>query len=394
MIKAVYQALAKRLGPHAYPLDSGILYEKNRKDACQGSAHYRIEGCNQIQNIWLADRRATESNWIDIADKAIGVPRLVFFSIKGGVGRSTALAATAWQLAQLGKRVLVLDIDLESPGLSTALLPPEHQPAYGITDWLVEDLVDNGDAVLKEMIATSKLSHDGEIYVVPAHGNPHGEYIAKLGRVWMPKVRADGTREVWSTRLNRLIDALTEHITPDVILIDSRSGIDEVACACVTDLGATLVLLFAQEGEQTWNGYRMLFEQWQRADVARKIRERLQVVGGLIPELGRIDYLKDLRESAYRVFLETLYDEIPPAAKLGEPGRKLDGSWSLRNAWSFDEADDTAPHAPWAVNWHSSFAELRSLQGRLAVIDAQDVRAVFGALLDGVANTIDSGQTA
>jgi Mrp family chromosome partitioning ATPase len=58
----------------------------------------------------------------------------VFFSIKGGVGRSTALAATAWRLAQAGKRILVLDLDLESPGLSSSLLSPDRQPVYGITD--------------------------------------------------------------------------------------------------------------------------------------------------------------------------------------------------------------------------------------------------------------------
>lgn len=69
-------------------------------------------------------------------------------SIKGGgVGRSTAVAVTAWRLAQAGKRVLVLDLDLESPGLSSALLPAERLPMYGITDWLVEDLVNNGELI-------------------------------------------------------------------------------------------------------------------------------------------------------------------------------------------------------------------------------------------------------
>ena len=91
----------------------------------------------------------------DDAIKAFETDDIVFFSIKGGVGRSTALAATAWSLAQEGKRVLVLDLDLESPGLSSALLPSERQPMYGIIDWLIEDLVDNGDVVFESMVATS-----------------------------------------------------------------------------------------------------------------------------------------------------------------------------------------------------------------------------------------------
>jgi len=384
--------LMQRLGKHAYPQNDEILFETNREQALQGATSYLVDG---FANVWIVDRLATEANWARIAPETESVPRIVFFSIKGGVGRSTALAATAWSLAQEGKRVLVLDLDLESPGLSSALLPPERQPMYGITDWLVEDLVDNGDVIFESMVATSNLSHDGEIHVVPAHGADHGEYIAKLGRVWMPKLRADGTREAWSSRLHRLLRHLEDRIQPDVVLIDSRSGIDEIASACITELGAKLILLFSLEGEQTWNGYRMLFEQWQSAGVAQQIRERLQVVGAIVPELDRVGYLAGLREHSYEIFVDTLYDEIAPIKK-GEVGPGPDGAWQvgdLSEGWSFDEADDTAPHHPWGVNWHRSFAGLRSLRGRLAAIDAQEVDSVFWALIQGVSNAVDWRET-
>lgn len=377
--------LMQHLGAHAYPQNAEILFEASREEACQGSTAYVLDG---FDNVWLVDRLVTETNWARIAPETEGTPRIVFFSIKGGVGRSTALAAAAWHLAQAGKRVLVLDLDLESPGLSSALLPPERQPMYGITDWLVEDLVDNGAVVFDSMIATSNLSHDGEIHVVPAHGAKHGEYVAKLGRVWMPKLLKDGARETWSARLGRLLQALEARIQPDVVLIDSRSGIDEIASACITDMGANLILLFALEGDQTWNGYRMLFEQWQRAHVAETIRERLKIVGAVVPELDRVSYLEGLREHAYGVFVDTLYDEIaPPNPEAVGPAFDGDGKWrvgDLVEGWNFDEADEGAPHYPWAVNWHRSFAGLRSLQGRLAIIDVQEVNAIFGSLLNGV----------
>lgn len=376
--------LMGRLGKHAHPQNVNILFETSREQVCQGATSYLVDGFTKV---WVVDRLATEANWTHIAPEAEGASRIVFFSIKGGVGRSTALAATAWHLAQAGKRVLVLDLDLESPGLSSALLPPERQPMYGITDWLVEDLVDNGDAIFDSMVATSNLSHDGEIHVVPAHGAEHGEYIAKLGRVWMPKLRQDGTREGWSARLERLLQALEVRIQPDVVLIDSRSGIDEIASACITDMGANLILLFALEGSQTWTGYRMLFEQWLRAGVAQQIRERLQVVGAIVPELDRVEYLAGLREHSYEVFVDTLYDEIAPI-KAGE----IDGAWQvgeLSEGWSFDETDEGAPHHPWAVNWHRSFAGLLSLQGRLAEIDSQEVQSVFGSLIDGVSSVVN-----
>jgi len=380
-----------RLGSHAYPENAQILFETSRDQACQGATSYSVEG---FDNVWIVDRLATEANWTRIAPEAAGAPRIVFFSIKGGVGRSTALAATAWHLAQAGKRVLVLDLDLESPGLSTSLLPRARQPMYGITDWLVEDLVDNGAAVFDSMLATSDLSHDGEIHVVPAHGVEYGEYIAKLGRVWMPKLRKDGTRETWSARLERLMLTLEEKIRPDVVLIDSRSGIDEIASACITDIGANLILLFSLEGEQTWNGYRMLFEQWQRAGVAETIRDRLQIVGAIVPELDQVSYLEGLRENAYGIFVGTLYDEIAPAKSeaIGVTAGG-DGKWrvnELVEGWNFDEADEGAPHYPWAVRWHRSFAGLRSLQGRLANIDAQEVQSVFGPLIAGVSDAVNS----
>lgn len=296
---------------------------------------------------------------------------MVFFSIKGGVGRSTALAASAWALAQAGKRVLVLDLDLESPGLSSALLPNERRPAFGIADWLVEDLVDNGDAVFDDMTATSTLSRDGDIYVVPAHGRDAGEYVTKLGRVWMPKVDLNGMQQSWSQRLGRLIDALEQRWQPDVILIDSRAGIDEVASSCVTDLGAGLILLFAIDGEQTWSGYQILFRHWNRAGVVRDIRERLQIVGAMIPELDTVEYFSGIRQRAADLFTDELYDEIPPGDATSE-------------YWNFTEADEGAPHYPWAIRWNRGFAALRSLHSRLEVVDETEITAIFGPLIDGV----------
>jgi len=364
--------LAGQLEQHAYPPAAMVLFEADRMSACRGASSFLLNG---FENVWVVDRLATEGDWASIAPVAVGAPRVVFFSIKGGVGRSTALSATAWRLAQAGKRVLVLDLDLESPGLSTSLLPDHRQPAFGITDWLVEDLVDNSDAVFDALLATSTLSHDGEIYVVPAHGAKPGDYVAKLGRVWMPKVRSDGTKENWSARLKRLIDALEARVKPDVILIDSRAGIDEVASSCVTDLGAKLVLLFALEGSQTWAGYRILFEHWLRRGVAAEIRERLQIVGALLPETDEIAYFEGLRERAADLF-STVYDAIPPGESTAE--------W-----FHYEEADTSAPHYPWGIKWHRSFVGLRSLDGRLAVIDPQQVQAIFGALVDGMTNTLE-----
>lgn len=360
-------SLSSKLGKHGFPTAQMILIEEDMDAVVAGASSFPLEG---VAGLRLVDRLATESRWAEIAPISSGAPRIVFFSIKGGVGRSTAMAAAAWALAQAGKRVLVMDLDLESPGLSSALLPIDRRPAFGITDWLVEDLVDNSEAILGEIVGTSALSHDGEIFVVPAHGKDAGEYVSKLGRVWMPKTSQSG-REDWSQRLGRLINSLEETIKPDVILIDSRSGIDDISSSCVTDLGASLVLLFAVNGEQTWSGYKLLFEYWNRADSAQKIRERLQIVGAMVPEIDAKNYISKVRENSWDLFSLNLYDEIPP-------GELSD------DYWNFDDSDESSPHYPWAIRWHRGFAALSSLHERLDGVDPIEVEAVFGEVIKGI----------
>ena len=333
---------------------------------------------NILPNVYVVDRLAQEATWETISSDISTVSRVVFYSIKGGVGRSTALAACAWALADSGQRVLVLDLDLESPGLSTSLLPASRQPAYGITDWLVEDLVGNGDALLPEMHASlGTQQRGGELIVVPSHGDNPGEYVSKLGRVWMPGFTADGQRQTWSERLLRMIQQLEEKHQPTIVLIDSRAGIDEVASACVTDLGAKLIYLFALDSLQTWQGYRILFEHWRLHDVATKIRERLRVVGALLPTWGDQAFSQataQLRENAYLNFSQSLYDE-----ELAGAGLPL-----ADEPFNFDLPDLDAPHSPLAIGWNQGFAAIGSLHERLAASEANQIQFVFGPLIDNL----------
>src|SRR2546427_3158010 len=63
-----------------------------------------------------------------------------FYSYKGGVGRSMALANVAALLAKWGKTVLVVDWDLEAPGIErffepkTAQLGPRRRKTPGMVD--------------------------------------------------------------------------------------------------------------------------------------------------------------------------------------------------------------------------------------------------------------------
>jgi hypothetical protein len=369
------EAIHTRLMPHVGQPGQILLFEEDLKRLMQTSCPFLLldRDGQALPGVHVADRLAQEATWESIEDPSTAVPRVVYYSIKGGVGRSTALAASAWALAEAGKRVLVLDLDLESPGLSSSLLPTDRQPAFGITDWLVEDLLGNGDAVIQDLYALSPLSRNGDILVVPAHGRDPGEYISKLGRVWMPSFQADGSRQMWSVRLSRLLSELERRHQPDIVLIDSRAGIDEIASACVTDLGASCIYLFALDGLQTWTGYRLLFQHWLQHGVTQKIREQFQLVGAMMPTWhDQIQQAKEeLSEQSYNLFLESLYDEQPATITDTED----------LYPFSFALEDSNAPHCPLFIPWNQSFAAIQSHHSRLEGVDPRMVELVFGELI-------------
>ena len=67
---------------------------------------------------------------------------ITFYSYKGGTGRSMAVANAAWIPATNDKRVLVIDWDLEAPGMHRYLHPflkdKELTDSQGLIDYFVD----------------------------------------------------------------------------------------------------------------------------------------------------------------------------------------------------------------------------------------------------------------
>jgi len=102
----------------------------------------------------LVDRRLVGADWLRTPSlPAAPPPRFVFASLKGGVGRSTALAVAAADLASRGRRVLAIDLDMEAPGLGAMLLDEGTLPEFGLIDALVENgLSPLDDAFLADLV--------------------------------------------------------------------------------------------------------------------------------------------------------------------------------------------------------------------------------------------------
>lgn len=330
--------------------------------------------------VMLLDRQITGQDWLRPRGEARAADRphrMVFFGLKGGVGRSTALCMTAWGLARQGKRVLLLDFDLESPGLSGLVLPPEKVAEFGVVDWLIEDAVGQGESVLPRMVAASPLGEStvGAIRVAAAIGQDETDYLAKLARAYADVPSSSGPQRL-GQRLLRLVEALEVQESPDVVLIDSRAGLHDLAAVAITSIADT-ALLFASDGAQSWSGYRQLFSHWQqRPDIATRVRERLAIIRALTPNANREASVQRFQQRAYELFAETLYDEIPTRSDAAPAD-------DLSSLFHPGEADESAPHAPILIDWDEQFQEfdpmLRPEDG--GATHAR-IEATFGALIN------------
>ena len=348
------------------------------------------------QNV-LVDQMAEGREWLmPLAESPIastGVPsppRFVFYGFKGGVGRSSALAMTAWHLSQQGKKVLVLDLDLESPGLGPLLLPTlsgyanegdtvrPGWPQYGLVDWFVEQAVGQADdELLSSMSQTSKLAAPGgDIYVVPAAGGSYGQFfISKLSRALIDVVApSSGKIETFGDRLIRAMSALEQKIKPDVVLLDSRAGLHSVAASLLSRLDATC-LIFAADSAQTWAGLDHLFSHWRgHDDVVQRVRERLKVVNPLAIDMGE-DALRIYRENAHACFSQ-LYDDEASTIK-EEAVSEID--LIDKKPFNFGTHDDDAPHAPVSIRYAPEYARFAPGE-ESSKIDEKRADYVFGEL--------------
>ncbi|WNB77380.1 KGGVGR-motif variant AAA ATPase [Methylomonas koyamae] len=368
--KILAKELRTLLGNFSYTPDSIFLYQQDIFDSrsiIESPDKILIHGTNQP--IYLLDRQITGQDWLRQPIKENShPPRATLFGIKGGVGRSTALAIWSWYLAKQGKRVLVIDLDLESPGIGQILLPQNRVADFGVVDWLVEEAVGQADEwLLRDMVATSPLSEstEGTIRVVSAAGSKEQDYIAKLSRVYMD-INQDGKILDFAHRLSNLLQQLEAQENPDIVLLDSRAGIHDIAAIAITRL-TDMAFLFAVNTPQTWQAYRYLFTHWEKWNVnLTKFRENLKIIAGMVPELGREDYIIRCRESAYTLFSDTIYEEAGP---------------NEYDKFNFSLSDDNAPHFPIEILWNMTFQEFNPQSEEYFRSNSAQLNACYGNFL-------------
>lgn len=326
-------------------------------------------------NLMLLERQDKDRDWllpVPLSNTIRKAKRCVFFSIKGGVGRSSALTMLAIELARRGKRVLVVDGDFESPGLSSSLLPRgEGQPYYGVVDWLTAQALGADADTLQRMALEQVVEHSplnarlglsGQLLVAPAYGQKTQAYVAKLAR--LHRQSADG--KSYAQRLNQCLNTLETEHRIDITLFDSRAGIDETSAAAITQLKTDISFLFAIDTNQTWDSYRLLFQHLQRNKDIEEVRENLSLVSALTPENAGmyVGYSENFQDNAYDTFTE-IYDE---------------DSGGNGDVYAPAPDDENAPHYAARIMWNEALRAFNPL-GQPDLLNAPTIQASFTAFL-------------
>jgi len=190
-------------------------------------------------------------------------PQVVtFYSFKGGVGRSTALGMVAISLANRNRRVVVIDFDLEAPGISILLksdtLIENGTVNYGVIDYLHQRHLTPTENIptIEDCIHQVDLPGRGELFLVPA-GEYDENYVHRL---------ADLDRKTWESfyrgstnPVEQLIHDIKDQVDPDVILIDARPGFNDTGAIALLDLADTGIICFTPT-DQSFDGLRWIIQ--------------------------------------------------------------------------------------------------------------------------------------
>lgn len=252
---------------------------------------------------------------------------ITFYSYKGGTGRSMAAANVGWILASQGFRVLMIDWDLEAPGLSNYFHPFMHQPALedhpGLIDFVIECATDASD---REQRTSNKeappISKHVSIlrYIQPVEftstknpntfGPLHIITAGRRGSTYGTRVNTFDWQQFYSRYEGRIyLDEAKKQIKSryDYIIIDSRTGVSDTAGICTVHLPDTLAIFFTantQSLEGAFNTASSVWRQWNEHPEYRHEKRRIY------PFMTRVETSELDKLEVTRDFVRAKFDQM------------------------------------------------------------------------------------
>ena len=178
---------------------------------------------------------------------------ITFYSYKGGVGRSMAMVNIACLMAKQKKKVLLIDWDLEAPGLHSFFSNAVTKDKLGLIDFIT-DVIENtqSDTTNNEEAYIDFLSEKLNGYIQKNVAIDKTEYLLDI-------IKAGRFDEDYTTKLNAIdwmgfyknsptfFRTFAQYLETkyDYILIDSRTGLSDTGGVCTMLMPQILVLVFA-----------------------------------------------------------------------------------------------------------------------------------------------------
>ncbi|WP_088283043.1 KGGVGR-motif variant AAA ATPase [Ideonella sp. A 288] len=258
-----------------------------------------------------------------------------FYSYKGGVGRSMALANVGVILASSGHRVLLIDWDLEAPGLEayfrhSAKLKGDPTAVHGVID-LLEAHADGRPLDWRECLLKAEfVGHSLDIISAGKRNDDYRHRVQQLN---------------WETlfsehQIGNYIERLRNdwRAAYDFVLVDSRTGITDIGDICTVLLPDVLVLMFVTN-YQNVEGIKGLMARAVRARSKLPI-QRSKLLGVPVPARDERDRESQKFQAWQKIFADEfgeLYrDWLPKAVEPAEALLRLFIPYIA--SWSFGEA--------------------------------------------------------
>jgi septum site-determining protein MinD len=221
-------------------------------------------------------------------------------SYRGGTGKSNLTANLASSLVQQGKRVAIVDTDIQSPGLHVLFGMNPQNMGLTLNDYLY------GRCSIEQAAhdVTSKLGSSvplgGALYLIPSSIKA-GEITRVLREGYEVNLLTDGFRKLMKTfRL-------------DYLLIDTHPGLNEETLLSII-ISDTLVLILRPD-QQDFQGTAVTVE------VARKLKLKklLLVVNKVLPKLD-FENLKQQVQATYNAPVAGILPVSEEMIELGSAG--------------------------------------------------------------------------
>lgn len=226
-------------------------------------AYYRslFQKSDNSKVILTSGRRRNDSVWGRRATRVDDrCPIVTFYSYKGGMGRSTTLAAYASYLTLCHKKkVVIVDFDLEAPGFTNFFLinPAEKNQRNGLVEYVLDKETGFASgADIRNYIweVDHSFTDEGTIYIMPS-GNLDSEYVCEnmprethLSHYIEGISRIDFSNMEYSYQLfHGVMEDLCCELNPDIILIDSKTGISDIMGITVCQLSDKAVGFFRND---------------------------------------------------------------------------------------------------------------------------------------------------